>query len=199
MEQKTSIALFLFFFTLFGLVTSSAYGTENNSSPEFSNMLLPSSASFLSKSDTDGPNKKDPLLPIILNIIPGFGIGSFVLGDVWGGVIGVAGELTGIGLIIAGAVFFYYDLVNITLNALVGNRKEDISTGFIMALCGGILYGGTKIFGIIKPICFADEYNKRNPADGTKQLSLSVGPFFSSPADGRGIPLHTGIQAKLAY
>ncbi len=197
MKQKPLLVLFIFFFAIFGFATSTVYGIGSSSSLELSNIGMPHSMSSLSNADTGNPDRKDPILPIVLNIIPGFGIGSFVLGDVWGGVLGVGGELVGIGLIITGTVLFYYDLVSATLHALVGDRKEDISAGFIMVLCGGILYGGTKIFGIIKPIFFADEYNKRNLSDGTKQLSLSVRPIFSSSTEGS--LFQPGIQARLSY
>ena len=90
------------------------------------------------------------LLPIVLNIVPGLGLGSFVQRDGIGGLIGLGGELTGVALIGAGYIFTAAGAVT-----AFADEGAFLKTGILMFVGGLATYAGTKIFEIIRPIVFA--------------------------------------------
>ena len=97
-----------------------------------------------------------------MNWLPGFGSGSFVQGDGLGGGLGVAFDTVAIvgvggGLVIdlAGLVvaLFSFGTADDTIKQLMG-----WGTGAMIG--GAVLWLGNKIFGTVRPISFAKNYNR---------------------------------------
>lgn len=111
-----------------------------------------------------------------MNWLPGFGSGSFVQGDGLGGGLGVAFDTVAIVGIGGGLVV---DLVGVVIAILVDGLGNAIAAGgsssseqsksaadpFLIcgtgAMIGGaVLWLGNKIFGTVRPISFAKNYNR---------------------------------------
>ena len=86
-----------------------------------------------------------------INIFLGFGIGSFIQRDVWGGVIGLAGDFVGIGM-------FTYGLLGAFAAGMrhpFGSTPDEEVTPYqVLAFTGIIVYLGSRIFQCIKPWFF---------------------------------------------
>jgi hypothetical protein len=141
--------------------------------------------------------------PVFLNIIPGFGVGSFSQKDSLGGSICLGGDLAGVGLITFGAVEV---LVGTTgaitggfFGALLGTKtdttKEErmVSQGATLALIGSAVGLGTKIFGIIRPITYAHHYNNEHG------LAISVSPTILPTSEEGKDSLSPGLSLQLSY
>jgi hypothetical protein len=117
--------------------------------------------------------KKAYGLPIFLNIIPGLGVGSFVEGDAWGGVICLVGAGVGWGMLI--------DSVFVKTNAY--------------EFLGSIAVGsGVLVYSIVEPIVFANKYNAKNGL-----TSVDVMPTLS-PASANGkLVAAPGAIVKLSF
>jgi hypothetical protein len=116
-----------------------------------------------------GARHKSPGWPIVLNIIPGFGLGSFIEGDVWGGIVGVVG--CGIG-----------DAM------LYGSTATDVEMA-------GLLIGtGTIVYGIIRPITFAKKYNREHGV-----ASVDFLPTISATGASGEAVVAPGAILKLSY
>ena len=101
--------------------------------------------------------KKGPWGPFVLNFLVGFGIGSFVQGDVTAGLLLAGGDLVGIGLVIAGAASVlaeieYYD---------EGYPLESASSGGTLILLGAGILSATRIAGLIVPFTYANSFNEK--------------------------------------
>lgn len=112
-------------------------------------------------------------LGVILNIIPGFGVGSFVMGDTVGGLVGVIGEGVGLGLIVAG----YLEYVGGSFDAIgSGNPTglfESMGSGIFLILGGALVYTGVQIFEIIRPIVYGSRQNNRMGSGNGPDLILT--------------------------
>jgi hypothetical protein len=118
----------------------------------------------------DGPKKTT--LPIVLNILPGFGLGSYIEGDLWGGLIGTGGSLLG-----------YVFLVS-------GFSAED-SLPVVLWLATG---AATITYGVIRPISFANKYNTANGF-----TSIDLMPSISATSVDGKIVAAPGAVLKLSY
>ncbi|GHV76691.1 hypothetical protein AGMMS49942_15120 [Spirochaetia bacterium] len=83
----------------------------------------------------------------LLNLFPGFGTGSYIQGDLVGGIIGTVGEIAGVGIFVGGII------MNGGIDMSAGNA------GSLMVLGGGALWVGTKIFESIKPFTYSNRLN----------------------------------------
>ena len=123
---------------------------------------------------------KNPVLPLILNIIPGLGIGSFVMGDPAGGLIGLGGELLGIGLVTYGSAYIVAQasavvLMSVLTLGIVEPSLEIPPAAGASITIGLLLWGGTRIFEIIRPFWFANTFNKKLESRGkTHKLSAFI-------------------------
>jgi hypothetical protein len=141
---------------------------------------------------------KRAALPVLLNIIPGLGIGSFVQGDILGGLVGLGGEVTGIGLASYGMVYGYVNIIGVIFESMMGEyngtSKEGVQTGMYLALGGVIVWTGTKIFEIVRPISYARDYNKKK---GLSRIWLS--PVLSPTGNFGGGAMNQGLALTFAY
>jgi hypothetical protein len=122
---------------------------------------LTESFTFDQKKELISEYEKDFTTPLVLNIFVPFAIGSFYQGDTLGGVIGLAGDLTG--LTVMGIGFYnYYNQVMEEMDSYSGTSDpmeifEQSMTYFIV---GGIILTASEVFKILKPISYANSYNK---------------------------------------
>ena len=87
-------------------------------------------------------SKADPWGPFVLNLLLGFGVGSFVQGDTTGGLMLVGAEAIGIGLVLAGGVNFF------------GERQALVYGGFLLS-------GVARLAGIAFPFTYANAFNQK--------------------------------------
>jgi len=87
-------------------------------------------------------SKQSPALPIVLNILPGFGIGSYIQGDTQAGNIILVGDLIAAGMLVGGGLSYYFNNKN----------SESLIEPIVCFSTGGLLYLGMKIFGFVKPL-----------------------------------------------
>ena len=95
--------------------------------------------------------KKDAIVPFVVNLVVGLGIGSFIQGDTQGGLIALAGDITGFGMIVAGygqALSSAYSL-------------GDPTAGATMLTLGSLILLGTRVYELINPFSFANNYNSK--------------------------------------
>jgi hypothetical protein len=111
-------------------------------------------------------------LPIALNIFPGFGLGSYIEGDVLGGLIGTGGSLLG-----------YVFLLN--------SFSAEDATPVVLWLATG---AATITYGVIRPISFAKKYNE---AHGFSSIDLL--PTISATSVGGNIVAAPGAILKLSF
>jgi len=117
--------------------------------------------------------EKDARLPFVLNLAIGFGLGSFIQGDIAGAAIALIGDLLGVGLPLLGYACLmqnYYGYWSFT----GGNE---------VMYAGYALLGITRIFESIRPFTFTHRYN----AALKKSLRYGESPglsFAPSPTDG---------------
>ncbi|MDR0557107.1 MAG: P13 family porin [Treponema sp.] len=91
-----------------------------------------------------------------LNVLFGFGIGSYAQGDILGGVIGTVGEVGGICLFCVPYVRFAVSDVQLT---------ESEAKGMLLMMMGGFaVLLGTRIFEFIRPFTFASKMEELNVA-----------------------------------
>ena len=88
-----------------------------------------------------------------VNLLVGFGVGSFIQGDTTGGIVGLSGELGGLILIIIGAS------ATTTVTSYYGHSSTvaDPNNGLIAV--GSIIVGATRIFEVIRPFTFANSFS----------------------------------------
>ena len=107
--------------------------------------------------------KPDLIVPEIANILLGFGVGSFAQGDMFGGLIGLGGDICGIGCIIVGLGSLYYPTLGLSREDPSSERAQDfrnqIQTWNTVTVIGGVVFGLSKLFGIIRPFWFSADYD----------------------------------------
>ena len=114
--------------------------------------------------------KVDPWGPFALNLLLGLGIGSFVQGDITGGLLVAGGEVVGAGLLIAGA-------------SSVVNDPE--GAGGTMMVVGVGLLTAARIAGLVFPFTYANSFNEKLRRD----LGINV-----SIVPGDGVNVTFGIE-----
>lgn len=100
-------------------------------------------------------NKKHLDLPLSLNILLGFGIGSYADGDPSGGLICTIGDVIGIGLTIAA-----YFISGKNFISIFNFENADSVISLVMTLAGGIALIASRVMGIIRPIALARAHSK---------------------------------------
>jgi hypothetical protein len=157
------------------------------------------------------PEPKEIALPIALNLLPGLGVGSFMQRDPLGGFICLGGDLVGGGIAIYGgaqamaySLFGGFDLFLVLFTAPYSRSPADtsfldaaeteIEEGMIYFCVGAGIWTASKIFGVVRPIDFANRYNKEQ---GSSKLSLV--PTLSPSFDSGTVAYDPGIAIKLSY
>lgn len=131
-----------------------------------------------------GGSRKSAGLPVLLNIIPGLGVGSFVEGDTLGGLLILGGGALAWTLVIGGAIAST-DAVALNPNATTGYGE----------IWAGLLTGaGIGIFGIVRPITFANKWN-----DEHGFASLDVLPTLTPTSSSGAAAVAPGAVLKLSF
>jgi hypothetical protein len=154
-------------------------------------LVLIASVSAHAQADIAKPKKAT--LPVILNILPGIGIGSFVQGDPLGGVIE-----DGAGLVFGGMIYGYANLIGAIFSGMTGKVDsridEGLSASVYLVIGGAVLWTGTKVFEIARPIAFARRYNEEHGL-ARATLSPTLVPTGASGIDS----LAPGLSFHLSY
>nr|AAR14925.1 outer membrane protein P13 [Borreliella burgdorferi] len=116
-------------------------------------------------------SKKDRIVPFLLNLFLGFGIGSFAQGDILGGFLILGFDAVGIGLILTGA---YLDIKALDKNAPKAAFKWTWGKG--MMLAGAVTMAVTRLTEIIIAFTFANSYNRKLK----NSLNIAFGGFEPS-------------------
>lgn len=91
--------------------------------------------------------QKNPAVPVFVNFIIGFGIGSFIEGDAAGGAIALACDLGGSISFLTGAILTLSDSVDLA------------NLGVGLGLFGFATIIGSRIYEISRPFAYANRYN----------------------------------------
>lgn len=138
---------------------------------------------------------KKATLPVLLNILPGLGLGSFIQGDPLGGLVGLGGEVAGIGMAGYGLVFGYANLLGAIFTGMVGGDTSDSAKGMELAVYVGIgglvVWVGTKVFEIARPIVYARRFNQEHSL-----AALAFAPTLV--ADEKGL-IEPGLVLQLSF
>ncbi len=121
-------------------------------------------------------NKKTTALPFGLNLLVGFGSGSYVQGDITGGVIASCGDLAGWAL-------------------LMSTNGKDGMDSVMSALGGVVTLLGFRIFEVIRPFSYAGKYND-NLAHTLGVYSVSTNFLPTVTTDGN---LQLAIATKINF
>jgi hypothetical protein len=142
----------------------------------------------------DRPSKETPVgrakmsWPWILNVVPGFGVGSFVQGDKAGGWLGIIGCVLGEGLYYAGIIensTYTYD--STTGEATYGDGSSQM-------LLGAAVLTGTMIYGIVRPITYAHGYNREHGF-----TSINLAPTIATTSVGGKTTMEPGALLTLSF
>lgn len=148
-------------------------------------------------SDDAQAEPKSKGLPILLNILPGFGVGSYVQGDKVGGTIQLVADIVGYGIFLVGDVMYSKASVDYDNAYYLSDENaalSDMETGLGVEVCGDIVIIGATVYGIFRPISFANSYNKEHGL-----VSLDVRPTISlSSYEGRESPA-PGFAVRLLF
>ncbi|AGT27039.1 P13 family porin [Borrelia miyamotoi] len=118
-------------------------------------------------------NKKTALIPALLNVTIGFGIGTLTQGDVLGGLLLMGTDALGVSLLTYGlfARHQFNKLTEAQQKTDHEHRKGMIAVSLIGI--GVATMGLTRIVGIILPFTYAYNFNKRLQKD----LGIELGGF----------------------
>lgn len=116
-------------------------------------------------------NKQNTTMPLVLNLLLGCGIGSFVQGDTIGGTVGLVGD-------ILSATIFYAGY----MQAMVATTSwsSDGTEGSDLMLFGAALMFSSKVSQIMRPFVYAKEYNKKL---SSALMSISMVPVINQNKD----------------
>lgn len=108
-------------------------------------------------------SKRSGAFPLVINLFTGCGIGSFVQGDTFGGVMGLVLDFVGTSLSAWGATEVMIKSSQ-RQHDKQGNVISSSSPSFLdylpLILGAGTLLG-SRIFQIVRPLTYANDYNKK--------------------------------------
>ncbi len=114
-------------------------------------------------------HEDSPTLPFVINLLVGYGIGSFIQGDAKSGYTALVADIIGIGLYSVG----YVQVYTASLDGVIPDE------GITLALLGAGLLLGSRIYQCIKPFSYAKEYNRRLHTSLLGKADLSVSPVIT--------------------
>ncbi|UPA14086.1 P13 family porin [Borrelia turicatae] len=127
-------------------------------------------------------HKQSTLVPFLLNFFVGFGTGSFVQGDLTGGLLILGFDMLGFGLISGG------------MYSLSQHRSMNTPTVALSLISlGGITLFVTRIVEIIIPFTYASSYNRNL----REKLGISLGGF--QPQFEINFNENAGLAFELAF
>ena len=129
-------------------------------------------------------------LAMVLNLLPGFGLGSFIQGDCVGGFAQLGAELSAVGIY---GIIFYSFFWTIAGQPSLLMEHEAFTT--VLAITGTGIFYASKVFGFIRPIRYA-AHKKTKLQDERVRISFvpSIAPDWSSQRLAVGV----GLTVKFA-
>lgn len=122
--------------------------------------------------------EKDTTFPFLLNLLVGFGVGSYVQGDTTGGIIGTVGELAPLAIAIATSAKLTSDLVDPSLTqeevSKISKKVVTVSTLSSLVLIG------VRVFECIRPFSFEKELAA---SIGAKDINFAAMPVPTSASN----------------
>ncbi len=115
-------------------------------------------------------HENSPTLPFVVNLLVGYGIGSFLQGDTKTGTTALVADIVALGLYSVGYVQIY--------EAAFQGEISDI--GYTMFLLGVGVLVGSKIYQCTKPFSYAKEYNRRLHSSLLGKAEVFVTPVITS-------------------
>lgn len=115
-------------------------------------------------------HENSPTLPFVVNLLVGYGIGSFLQGDTKTGTTALVADIVALGLYSVGYVQIY--------EAAFQGEISDI--GYTMFLLGVGVLVGSKIYQCTKPFSYAKEYNRRLHSSLLGKAEVFVTPVLTS-------------------
>jgi hypothetical protein len=114
---------------------------------------------ILARASADEPQQpKRPGGPVALNVLVGFGLGSFILGDPFGGTIQGVSELVA-GVMLLPAMFEVgEDVLSFLLFPFFGTPSISDASYYLLE-AGMVVLLAARIFGIVRPILYAARHN----------------------------------------
>ncbi|WP_024654217.1 P13 family porin [Borrelia persica] len=126
--------------------------------------------------------KQNALIPFLLNLFVGFGIGSFVQGDLAGGFLILGFDALGLGLM-GGGIY-----------SVSQHKSKDLPVlGFSLIALGGVTMFLTRIAEVIIPFTYANNYNKRLQ----ENLGIALGGF--QPEVDLSFDGNSGVVFELSF
>jgi hypothetical protein len=137
--------------------------------------------------------KSNPTLPIILNVIPGFGTGSALQNDSIGKNTCVLTDSISVATIGIGGLVLGFEFLGFYMKSMGSEAqpnisiKGDFSIGLDILYAGLVIYGISKSLGIVFPIIYSNNENKLSFGfDATKESY-----------NGNGIDVGIKVRVKL--
>ncbi|AAX17379.1 P13 family porin [Borrelia turicatae] len=97
--------------------------------------------------------KKDAVVPCLLNLFVGFGIGSLVQGDITGGLLSLGFDVVSIGLLSYGT----YSIIE----SHYEKKEKPTVLALSLAAVGGATLVLTRIIEAVLPFTYASSYNRK--------------------------------------
>jgi hypothetical protein len=135
--------------------------------------------------------KKDSLIPFLLNLVPGLGLGSFLQGNIKDGLIQTTGEAVGLIVFVGGMTGVITNIgpyMTQSNNSEYQMRIDSVPFYLVQAVLGFTMVIGFQIYGLIIPFYFGPNYNAQLKTALAGE-SLSWQPFVSE----------NGIGIRLAF
>lgn len=98
--------------------------------------------------------EKGVTAPLLLNILVGLGVGSFVEGDTVGGTTALVGD-------ILSALIFYGGYASVYTAAMNEDDSGLAASGTLSMIAGMLGMIGFRIYEIVRPIVYTKEYNRQ--------------------------------------
>jgi hypothetical protein len=109
----------------------------------------------------------------VLNLVLGFGIGSFVQGDTFGGIVGLVGDLGGLALFYSPYFYFLINFMDAIDNREIISLEDYKKSLWIMA--GGlVVLTLTHVFEVVRPFKYADKFSVAVTPTMTGQPALTA-------------------------
>lgn len=142
--------------------------------------------------------KEDFTVPLILNIVFPFGIGSFYQGDTTGGVIALIGDITSISLYAVGFVNYYSNLNRYNSYTENPSVYDMFGDSIILFASSAIIGLATGIFKIVRPINYTKKYNNDlfRILGSSSQYSMKVVPGLDLTSSGK---MASSLSLVLSY
>ncbi|MDR1363321.1 MAG: P13 family porin [Spirochaetaceae bacterium] len=118
-------------------------------------------------------HKKDIGIPLAANILAGFGLGSYIQGDIVSGTIQLSGHILGLAAMVA------------SVYSTVYAYPVNIYSSYYLSNAGAMIFCASRLYGCVSPFIYMNTYNKKLKA-ALQYYSISYNVFPSIDEEGGG-------------